>query len=513
MRTVVAEAELPAELRIEGAVEAAYADHLARAAATLQRGVATLIECEKDLVPFLFVTLRGRLKTAGFECIYVEGRVRPPAQTDVLSPGVLGTMIAQLREAVRGPVERRVLVLPHLDLLTGSTTGMSPEAREVIPLLYENPALVWLGFRDPSFPLPRLVEEMFPSRLSVVGVGRERLRHLVTQRESRKFGRALRLPVLYKYVSGVNAAKLRRLLMTLEGEDYPADPAAAFRQLRQATLTGGLEVPSVHLERDVGGYGALKRRLREEVLDVLALKDEAADAAELARLEALLPRGVIFAGPGSGKTFFARALAGALGAALLVTSGAELKSRWLGATEENLRQLFYRARQSAPAMIVFNELDSFAGVRGKDGARGVEQSMLTQLLAELDRLPRAEEVFVAGTTNALDLLDPALLRPGRFELALSIPYPDAQDRREILTIFDREMGLRLSPEALAVAVERTGAEVPSAPGTHFSGSHLNALCRTVARRRLRARRDDETTAADVLWGLATALGLPQGPGT
>src|SRR5947209_18346859 len=98
-------------------------------------------------------------------------------------------MIAQLREAVRGSVERRVVVLPHLDLLTTSHGALTTEAREAVVLLYENPEVVWLGFKDPSFPLPKVIENLFPHRMSLLGVPRPRLRHLVTQREARKFGR------------------------------------------------------------------------------------------------------------------------------------------------------------------------------------------------------------------------------------------------------------------------------------------------------------------------------------
>src|SRR5947199_10457977 len=103
--------------------------------------------------------------------------------------GMMGTMIAQLREVVRGAVEQRVIILPQLDLLTTSQGGLTAEAREVIPLLYENPDLVWVGFKDPSFPLPTVIENLFLHRISLVGIGRSRLRHLVTRRESRKFGK------------------------------------------------------------------------------------------------------------------------------------------------------------------------------------------------------------------------------------------------------------------------------------------------------------------------------------
>src|SRR5207248_1704153 len=144
---------------------------------------------------------------------------------------------------------------------------------------------------------------------------------------------------------------------------------------------------------------------------------------------------------------------------------------------DNLRQIFQRARQSAPAIIVFDELDSFATARGTYEGSGVEHSMVNQLLTEMDGFHREELVFVVGTTNFVESLDPALLRPGRFEFHLYIPYPDGDDRRAILRIYDRKMELDMSPEALESAVRRTADFVEGAAmGTRFSGDHLNALC-------------------------------------
>jgi cell division protease FtsH len=124
--------------------------------------------------------------------------------------------------------------------------------------------------------------------------------------------------------------------------------------------------------------------------------------------------------------------------------------------------------------------------------------MVNQLLTEMDGFHREEAVFVVGTTNYVDILDPALLRPGRFEFHLHIPYPDADARRDILKIYDGKMALRMTPEALDHAVRQTDWMVPgAAAGTLFSGDHLNALCRSIARRRLRDGRTDATTPADV----------------
>ncbi len=513
MSVLIPESELPKELTAEQAVEAAYAEPLAEVASRLARGLPVLIEAEKELVPHVYINLRNRLKAAGLQCLYLDGRPRstPNAAAGTPACGFVGTMIHQLRDAVRGAVERRVVVLPHLDLLTTSQGGLTAEAREVIPLLYENPELVWLGFRDPSFPLPRVIENLFPHHESLLGVPRQRLGRLVTQKESRKFGREFNPWGLYKYVSGVNAVRLRRLLATLEGEDCPADPKHAYRQLRQATLLGTLELPDVDLARDIGGYERVKTRLRAEILDVLARKETITEADAVARLEALIPRGMIFWGPpGTGKTLFAKAMATALGAAVTIVSGPELKSRWVGESEENLRQIFRRARQSAPAIIVFDELDSFASARGMYTGSGVEHSMVNQLLTEMDGFHREEMVFVVGTTNFVEALDPALLRPGRFEFQLHIPYPDADDRREILRIYDRAMGLTLTPETLESAVRATAGHVEGAmPGTRHSGDHLNALCRSIARARLREDRRGPTGPDDVERALTEWLDLPK----
>ena len=510
MSILIPETELPKELSVEQAVDAAYAGEMADLCSRLGRGLPVLVECDKDLAPFLYANLRNRLKKGGLQCLYLDGR--PRQQTpEALACGFMGTMLAQLRDAVRGAVERRVVVLPHLDLLTTSQGGLTAEAREVIPLLYENPELVWLGFKDPSFPLPRVIENLFPHRTSLLGLARPRLRYLVTQKESRKFGREFNAWSLYKHVSGMNAVRLRKLLASLEGEDYPADPRQAYFQIRQVTMTGHLEIPHVDLDRDIGGYGKIKQRLRAEILDVLALKDRIAEPSEIARLEDLIPKGMIFWGPpGTGKTLFAKALATAIGAAITVVSGPELKSRWVGESEENLRQIFHRARQSAPAIIVFDELDSFASARGTYTGSGVEHSMVNQLLTEMDGFHREELVFVVGTTNFVEILDPALLRPGRFEFHLYIPYPDGDDRREILRVYDAKMGLEMTPEALEYSVRRTADFVEGAAvGTRFSGDHLNALCRAIARIRLREGLRGPTKPAAVDRALSEWIDRPR----
>ena len=496
---MIEESQLPQALTAEQAVEVAYTEALSDTAQDLLRGLPVLMEAEKDLAPYLYMNLRSRLRQSDIRCLYLDGRGSQGEGGGMMQMGLLAMMIGQLRDAVRGAVERRVVVLPHLDLLTTNQGGLTAEAREVIPLLYENPELVWLGFKDPSFPLPTAIEHLFPRRHSLVGIPRDRLPHLITQKESRKFGRGFNPWGLYKYVSGMNAVRLRKLLHTLEGEDYPSQPDRAYQQIREATASGKLEIPNVDLRKDIGGYDRVKDRLQTEILDILAHKDATTDPQQITRMEQLIPRGMIFWGPpGTGKTLFAKAMATSIGAAITIVSGPELKSRWVGESEENLRMIFHRARQSAPSIIVFDELDSFAAARGTYTGSGVEHSMVNQLLTEMDGFNSEELVFVVGTTNFVDILDPALLRPGRFEFLLQIPHPEAEDRREILQIYNEKMDLQMTDESLEFAVKRTAEHVDgAAPGTLFSGDHINALCRALARMRLRENKTEPTSPEDI----------------
>lgn len=499
MSTEVPESSLPTEINPFAAVEAAYPDAISRITDSLRNGLSTIVEADKELTPYLYRCVRDRLKKEGRNFLYLDGR--PMSDMPPLPPGIslVGAIIFLLREAVRGAVADRILVLPHLDLLTTSVGGLTSEAREAIPLLYENPELVFLGFKDPSFPVPRVIENLFPRNETLLGTPRERLGQLVTQREARKLstGKTFRPYTLYKHVSGVNAVRLRRMLTTLQGEDYPSDPKQAFAQLRANTLVGSLQVPDVSLTNDIGGYAKVKERLQKEILDVLKLKDGMADESQVKRVEGLIPRGMIFWGPpGTGKTLFAKAMATSLGAAVSIVSGPELKSKWVGESEENLRRVFVQARQAAPAIIVFDELDSFAVRRGMHVGSGVEHSMVNQLLTEMDGFRKDELVFVVGTTNFVESLDPALLRPGRFEFHLHIPFPSSDDRRAILGIYDQKMGLKFSARAMDYTVKRTG-DLVEGMATRYSGDHLQALCRALARMRLRNNRADETSIDDV----------------
>ncbi len=501
--------DLPLAITGFEAVEAAYPAELTAIVEALRADLPVLIECDKGLGPWLWRCVRDRIKAAGLQSVYLNGRPDPNATTPPMAGGIVATMIGQLRDAVRGATEQRVIVLPHLDLLVTGQGGLTTDAREVIPLLYENPNLVWVGFKDPSMTLPKVIETLFPRRVAILGIARERLRYVVTQGEAQKFGREFNPYALYTHVSGLHTARLRRVLPAIVGEDFPLDPRPAYDQLRQATLSSDVAVPNVDLDRDIGGYTLVKTRLRSEILDLLALRATLQDVDGIARIEQLVPRGMIFWGPpGTGKTLFAKAMATSLGAAVTIVSGPELKSRWVGESEERIRQVFLQARQAAPAIIVFDELDSFATARGTYTGSGVEHSMVNQLLTEMDGFRRNEMVFVVGTTNLPESLDPALLRPGRFEFQLHIPFPDADDRRAILSVYDQKLELKLSNAAMDYAVRRTSGVVEGGT-SRFSGDHLQALGRTIARRRIREALTGPTEVIDVEHALTAHLDLPK----
>lgn len=489
MSTTIAHSELPEELNAFEAVEAAYPTELSACWEALRRGLPVLIECEKELTPFFYRALRDRLKKSDYQCSYLDGRTQ---SSGPVQGGTMGNLVQQLRDAVRGSVERKVLVLPHLDLLTSGSGNLTSESREVIPLLYENPNMLWVGFKDPSFSIPKVIENLFPQHESLLGLRRERLPHLITQKEAKKLGNELNIYGLYKHVSGLNAVRLRRLLASLEGEDYPKDPKPVLQQLRRGTLAGELSVPELDLYKDIGGYDKVKRRLQREIIDILAHRDASASAEQIKQIEGLVPRGMIFLGPpGTGKTLFAKAMASALGAAVQVVSGPELKSRWVGQSEENIRQIFVKARKSAPSVIIFDEIDSIAPRRGSYSGSGVEHSMVNQLLTEMDGFRSNEMVFVVGTTNYVESIDPALLRPGRFEFQLQIPIPSADDRRAIFKIYDQKLNLQCSDEAVDYVVKRTRGPVEGTQG-RYTGDHIQALCRAIARRRIRQQIDGPT---------------------
>lgn len=492
-KKLISEKDLPVELKLSDATSQAYTKELASIYDSLSKKLSTLVEVDKEVAPWIYRNIRERFKNTDVKCVYVDGRPTSECADGANSSNPILLMIGQIRDIVRNNNDDKVMVLPHIDLLTTSAGGLNSEAKEVISLMYENPNVVWLAFKDPSFSLPSVISNMFPHQESIVGLSRDRLQYLITQREARKFGKDFDPVKLYKYVSGMNVVKLRTLLASMHQDiDYPEYPENAYKKLRACTLTGQVSIPNVDMWKDIGGYHDIKSKLNDEIVSLLKTRDNASES-EAKDIEAIMPRGMIFHGPpGTGKTFFAKAIATALNAACFIVSGPELKSKYVGESESNLRNIFTQARKSAPAVIVFDEIDSFAHARGTYTGSGVEHSMVNQLLTEMDGFRKEEMVFVIGTTNFVESLDPALLRPGRFEFHIKIENPDEKDRKEIIQIYNTKMNLQMSEEVVDYATRRTENPVPES-GVPYSGDHLNAFARQLSRTRLRTGNKGPTT--------------------
>jgi transitional endoplasmic reticulum ATPase len=245
------------------------------------------------------------------------------------------------------------------------------------------------------------------------------------------------------------------------------------------------EVPAANFD-DVGGLEDAKR----ELVRAVELPLRRPDLFEAAGVDP--PRGVLLYGPpGTGKTLLARAVAGVTDANFIPVKGPELLDRYVGESERAVREVFRRARQTAPAVVFFDEVDALAPERseGGSGSRTTER-VVSQLLTEIDGLEPRGEVAVIATTNRPELVDPALLRPGRLERVVPVSLPDAEAREEILRIHTRGVPLA------GVDLSRVARETDG-----YSGGDLEAVVREAAlsaiEERLRAERTDGAAAADV----------------
>ena len=243
-----------------------------------------------------------------------------------------------------------------------------------------------------------------------------------------------------------------------------------------------LDIPTLTLD-DVGDMEPVKQALTETVLWPLSYPDT------FERLGVQPARGLLLYGPpGCGKTFLVRAIAGSGQANVLSVKGAELLSKWVGESERAVRELFRRAREAAPALVFLDEVDALAPVRGQSSDSGVADRVVAALLTELDGIEGLRDVVVIGATNRPDLVDPALLRPGRLGRLVFVPPPDAQARAAILRSASKNTPLSSSVDLDAVAADTDG----------YSGADLAALVREAALAAMRRSLDaPEVTGEDV----------------
>ncbi|ASJ10990.1 AAA family ATPase [Thermococcus sp. P6] len=224
-----------------------------------------------------------------------------------------------------------------------------------------------------------------------------------------------------------------------------------------------IEVPNVHWD-DIGGLEEAKQELREAV--EWPLKYPKA----FQRLGIEPPKGILLYGPpGTGKTLLAKAVANESEANFIGIRGPEVLSKWVGESEKRVREIFRKARQAAPTVIFIDEIDAIAPARGSDVNR-VTDRLINQLLTEMDGIQENSGVVVIAATNRPDILDPALLRPGRFDRLILVPAPDEKARLEILKVHTRNV-----PLAEEVSLEELARKTEG-----YSGADIEALVREAA---------------------------------
>ncbi len=230
--------------------------------------------------------------------------------------------------------------------------------------------------------------------------------------------------------------------------------------LREVTI----ESPNVHWDK-IGGLDDVKKEL-EETLEwpIKRRKD-------FERLNIKPPRGVLLYGaPGTGKTLLAKAVATETEANFILIKGPELLSKWVGESERAVRKIFEKARQSSPCIICFDEIDAIAPRRGVSADSHATERVINQLLTEMDGLQSLNEVMVVATTNRPDIIDPAFLRPGRFDRIIYIGVPDKKARKAIFEVHTKNMPLAKDIDINKMA-EKT---------ENYVGADIEAICREAA---------------------------------
>src|SRR3989440_7693225 len=269
---------------------------------------------------------------------------------------------------------------------------------------------------------------------------------------------------------------LRRLLPELNMEDEKLPPETLDKlivteddfqnALKEVTPSGMREVfienPDVSWD-EVGGLETVKRELQEAVEWPMKYP------TLYSKLGHRMPRGILLHGPsGTGKTLLAKAVATESEANFISVRGPELLSKWVGESERGVREVFRRARQASPCIIFFDEVDALAPTRGMGGDSMVTERVVSQLLTELDGIQALSGVVVLAATNRADMIDPALLRPGRFDKIVFVPMPDKAARQKILEIHSKDKPIGPDVELPRVAELTEG----------FSGADTSSVANT-----------------------------------
>ena len=258
------------------------------------------------------------------------------------------------------------------------------------------------------------------------------------------------------------------------------DFKTALKEIQPSALREVLvQVPNVSWD-DVGGLDDAKQELKEAVEWPLKYPDK------FDKFGIKPPKGTLLYGiPGTGKTLLAKAVANESDANFIAIKGPELLSKWVGESEKGVREVFRKARQTAPTVIFFDEIDSIASNRGAEaGDSGVTKRVVNQLLTEMDGLEELDDVAIIAATNRPDILDPGLVRPGRFDRHIKVDTPDEESRLAIFKVHTKDMPLAKDVKLSRLAKNTEG----------YVGADIEAVCREAAMLTLREDINSETVS-------------------
>jgi len=390
--------------------------------------------------------------------------------------------IAPKREEVTGEVERRVVS----QLLT-LMDGLKKRGKVIVIAATNRPNAVDPALRRPGR-FDREIEIPVPDRSGRLEILKIHTRSMPMEKD---VDLKWLSDITYGYVGAdlwalakeAAMSSLRRVLPEIrwrEESELPKDLMeklvvrkedfeSALRLVEPSAMREVLvEIPKVKWT-DIGDLEEVKQALKEMVEWPLK------NADSFTRMGIKPPRGIMLYGPpGTGKTLLAKAVANESGANFISIKGPELKSKWVGESEKFVRDLFKRAKQVAPTVVFFDEIDALVPKRGTSLGEHATESIVSQLLTEMSGLEELKGVVVIAATNRPDMIDPALLRPGRIDRQILVPAPDEQARAEILKIHTATMPLKgVDLKDLAKRTE------------DFSGADIEALCREAGMNALR----------------------------
>ncbi|MHB8546794.1 MAG: CDC48 family AAA ATPase [Nitrosotalea sp.] len=268
------------------------------------------------------------------------------------------------------------------------------------------------------------------------------------------------LPKLDLEEEKISSEILQKIIIT--DDDFKE----ALKEVRPSALREVLvQVPDVAWD-DVGGLDSLKEEVRE------AVEWPMKHAEAFAYANIISPKGILMYGPpGTGKTLIAKAVASTTESNFISIKGPELLSKWVGESEKGIREVFRKARQAAPCIIFLDEIDSLAPSRGSGGSdSNVTERVVSQILTELDGLEELHNVVVIGATNRLDIVDAALLRPGRFDIIIEVPLPDKKGRENIFKIHTKKKPLAADLDFKKLVEQTDG----------YSGAEIESICNRAA---------------------------------